>query len=289
MTPSLSIRRFFATLAVTFPLALLSAGAQSTEYPLGQVPPPKPGTGSVTGIVTDSAGNPLAGVLITIDDPKGHKHGELTTQGSGLYRFNDLDPTASFSMAFGRRGYAVEVRYGVSVDSNDERRVDVAMHKQINTLEAMKIIAAPPKGSSLAKKFLGSEEIAAANVNSAFDAIQRLRPVMLARHAGEMCMPPDTVLTLYVNGIRRPLFDPPDLSSLNNIGGGNNSNNNNNNSAQSQSHFATQDSAMHRVQDELSLIRAEDVLQVRYVSCEDFQSDIGHRNVIWVVLKPWAK
>jgi len=223
--------------------------------------------GEINGIVTDVDGHPLGGVLVTIQNNTKGRTGSLTTQSSGRYRFIPIDPGIPFELGFVKRGYFSEVRSGVSVESNDEVAVNVQLHpSSSHQLAAVKIVAAPPKGSALAKKIVGSDELVTANVPNLLDALQRLRPMMLQpQHSLGFCR---DSLSLYVDGIRRPVFDPP-----------------------ADSYDSTQARTWHKplsqiaFERELQWLRPGDIAQVRFISCDDYDPEITQRNVIWVVTK----
>jgi hypothetical protein len=145
----------------------------------------------------------------------------------------------------------------------------------VQKLERM-VVRAKPKGSILANKFIDSTEIAKAKVHSALDVITRLRPIMLMP-SHDICMTRDS-LSLYVDGVRRPVFNPiDDGSGPRRLVTRQGSNRN--------QVYTTGRTNEEVVQDELANIPASDIGDITFVGCDDYNNKIPRRNAIWLLTK----
>lgn len=222
--------------------------------------------GVITGRVVDKDGKPLEGVLVSIS-AKGLE-GSLITQGSGRFRFQGLPAGIPFNIGFAKRDFLMETRNNVVLNTAYEAVVNVVLRQtKVKTLKPITVVAAPPKGSRAALKYIGADEISKANVPNILQALQRLRPSMLVKHTSiSMCI--DSVFSLYVDGIRRPIFEPE------------------------YTEFDSTQARMRAVplsqvvfERELEWIEPKEIAQITYISCDDFVQGIPRRNVIWVVTK----
>ena len=75
----------------------------------------------VYGTVYDSAGNPMAGVTVTLDNPA-FGFSRTTTSGSdGSYNFAEVPPAEGYKVTATLNGRTVDVRGGIAVNVGDER------------------------------------------------------------------------------------------------------------------------------------------------------------------------
>lgn len=75
----------------------------------------------VYGTVYDAAGNPMAGVTVTLDNPA-FGFSRTTTSGSdGSYNFAEVPPAEGYKVTATLNGRTVDVRGGIAVNVGDER------------------------------------------------------------------------------------------------------------------------------------------------------------------------
>src|ERR1700722_8228612 len=82
---------------------------------------------SVSGVVTDKAGTPLANVAVTIRNVDTGAVFTTTTDGGGHYQAPGLPP-GRFEIRTAKQGFADETRTGVSVAGGQEASVDIQIH-----------------------------------------------------------------------------------------------------------------------------------------------------------------
>jgi len=251
-----------------------SIGAQSTPAP---APVSKPVTGVISGLVHDSAGKGIAEASVIVVDPRtGAEREPVHTVFNGRFAIPGLEVGVPYTLRILKLDYYPLVVNNVTIPDTKVLRPDYTMFpNDVQKLERM-TITAPKKGSVLAKKYIDSSEIAKAKVHSALDVIQRLRPIMLMP-SHDICITNDS-LSLYVDGVRRPVYNPTDDGTgprrLITRQGTNRG-----------QFYTTGRTNEEIVQDELSQIPAEDIGDITFVSCDDYDNKILKRNVIWLLTK----
>ncbi|HTM03948.1 MAG TPA: carboxypeptidase-like regulatory domain-containing protein [Vicinamibacterales bacterium] len=106
-------------------LAGVSALLLSTTALMAQAPNVLP-THTISGTITDAAGNPLAGVTVELTDVTAPDGARLaTSDGTGVYRFTGV-LTGIYVVTFRREGFTTEVR-NAQVTGGGETTIDVKM------------------------------------------------------------------------------------------------------------------------------------------------------------------
>lgn len=253
-----SSARALAILLFTGCIPLAPVFAQTTQTDLGVI----------AGIVHDSAGNGLASASITIVDQKGSEiHG--TTVFNGRFAIPGLHVGIPYTVKITKLEYDPITTDSLIIPANKVLRLNYTLQRNhTHQLENVSI-SQRPKGSKLAKKYLDATEIAKANVHSALDAVQRLRPIMLAANH-DICMTRDS-LSLYVDGVRRPVANPTSDGSPKVRG------------------MPTGLSNEEVVRSTLSEILADEVAEITFVACDDYNPKIPHRNAIWLITKRYQE
>jgi len=232
----------------------------------------------LAGLVRDSAGTGLANATITVINPKtGAEVQTGHTVFNGRFAISGLETGVTYQLKIAKFDYYTFVADSIVIPSTNVLRSEFVMHLDATAKLTRVTIKAPKKGSKLAKKFLEETEIAQAKVPSALDAIQKLRPIMLAP-SHDICINNDS-LSLYVDGIRRPVYNPTDQMGPRRLvtGPGN------------RQYYTTGRTNDEIVRDELAKIPAEDIWTVQYVSCDDYDNKIQKRNVIWLLSKRYKE
>lgn len=229
----------------------------------------------MAGLVTDSAGIGIAGATITIVNQKTGKETTGETTFNGRFAIPGLELGVPYTVRLTKLEHYPVIKEGLVIPESKVLRPTFVMHvNRVQQLERV-TVTEKPKGSPLAKSTLTATEIAKANVPNMLDAINRLRPRMLAP-SYDICVSRDS-LSLYVDGLRRPLFNPVEtggpLRTVTRLG---------TNRAIFQTTGRTNEEI---VQDELSQIPSEDIAEVIFVSCDEVNPDVPRRNVIWMKTK----
>jgi len=96
-------------------------------------------TGTISGVVTDTEGNPLPGASVTI---RGAQVRPLTTvtTAQGTYRFVSLSPANDYELTVELTGFKKVVRTGVIVQLNQNSAINIAM--EVGTLEEQVTVVA---------------------------------------------------------------------------------------------------------------------------------------------------
>jgi hypothetical protein len=261
-------------------VAALAGGTASAQGTAPAAKPAAPATGArgvISGLVRDSAGQGLGGATIVVVDPRnGAEREPVSAVFNGRFAIPGLEIGVPYILKISKIDYYPVVVEGVKIPDSKVIRPEIVMYSNdAQKLERM-TIRPGSKGSVLAKKTLEANEIAKAKVHSALDAIQRLRPVMLMPNR-DICITNDS-LSLYVDGIRRPVFNPRDDG----MGARRLVTRQGNNRGQ---FYTTGRTNEEIVQDELSQIPAEDIAEVKFVSCDDYDNKILKRNAIWLLTK----
>jgi hypothetical protein len=237
--------------------------------------------GVLAGLVRDSSGVGIGDATITVLDAN---TGEVRQKGhtvfNGRFAIPGLEPGIPYTVKVAKFDYYLFVTDSVVIPSTNVLRVEYIMYPDEARKLARQTIKAPPKGSKLARKTLEWTEIAEAKVHSALDAIQRLRPIMLMPNR-DICMTGDS-LSLYVDGVRRPVYNPTDDG----FGARRLVTRQGNNRGQ---FYITGRTNEEIVEDELRQIPAEDIAEVKFVSCDDYDNKILKRNVIWLLTKRYKQ
>jgi hypothetical protein len=76
-----------------------------------------PTTKTVSGLVTDKAGNGISGATVTLKDLQTGKTVAIYTGANGQYQFSDLDPHHDYQIQAGFKGVGSEARQVNSVDT----------------------------------------------------------------------------------------------------------------------------------------------------------------------------
>jgi hypothetical protein len=99
-------------------------------------------TGNVYGRITDSEGNPLPGVTVTLSGPAIAPMTTVTT-AAGIYRFPSVPPSTTYEIAAELVGFKKEVRTNVIVQVG--ANVDIAIVLEVGTLEeSITVVAMTP-------------------------------------------------------------------------------------------------------------------------------------------------
>ena len=75
----------------------------------------------VYGTVYDSAGNPLSGVDVTLENPAIGFTRNATTGSDGSYTFAEVPPAENYKLSASQAGKKIDVRSGITVNVGDER------------------------------------------------------------------------------------------------------------------------------------------------------------------------
>ena len=82
--------------------------------------------GSLTGNVTDPAGAAVAGASVSVVNLGTNVSKETTTNGEGIYQFNDLI-AGSYKVTITAPNFSTVVSEGVNIEVNNVRRLDVGL------------------------------------------------------------------------------------------------------------------------------------------------------------------
>jgi hypothetical protein len=75
----------------------------------------------VYGTVYDSAGNPMAGVTVTLENPALGFSRASTTGSDGSYNFAEVPPAEGYKLTAAKSGKKLDIRSGITVNVGDER------------------------------------------------------------------------------------------------------------------------------------------------------------------------
>src|SRR5438874_5331318 len=75
----------------------------------------------VYGTVYDAAGNPVAGVSVSLDNPSLGFARSTTTGSDGSYNFAEVPPAEGYRLTASRGGAKIDIRSGITVNVGDER------------------------------------------------------------------------------------------------------------------------------------------------------------------------
>jgi hypothetical protein len=99
-------------------------------------------TGSITGTVTDSAGQPIESVQIRVQNPRtGYDVGTLT-RASGFFVIQGIEPNSNYSITARRIGFAPVTRTGIVIGLGQTRREDFTLGRQAAQLSQVTVTAA---------------------------------------------------------------------------------------------------------------------------------------------------
>ncbi|MGH9582712.1 MAG: carboxypeptidase-like regulatory domain-containing protein [Bryobacteraceae bacterium] len=87
-----------------------SSATFGNDRPLIQKKGKAPTSRTVTGIVTDESGKPLAGALVTLTNGSTKEHREFFTKRGGQYRFEDLSFTIDYKVQASYKGRRSRVK-----------------------------------------------------------------------------------------------------------------------------------------------------------------------------------
>ncbi len=100
------------------------------------------GTGEIVGTVTDPAGAPLAGVMITVKQQSSGQVREVMTQSNGSYVATAL-PIGEYTVHAELANFQTEVREGIELQVGRQERVDLRLTLGVRT-DVVTVDAAPP-------------------------------------------------------------------------------------------------------------------------------------------------
>lgn len=289
------ILQLLALLAFMAPaVTLKTLEAQDTTQAGPPVPKQVP-VGAIIGIIRDSAGQPIPhAFILATRDSTGAKN-RVMADPKGVYVIDGLAIGDSYTLTVARTGYEPEMRSGVVVtdttpvtidfflDRNYQQKVDKAQPLPGMTIRAKK------GGSPLARKYLGYDEIQNAKVPNALTLIERLRPGFLGPEY-DICVTNDS-LSLYVDGIRRPVINPADDNAAFQAMGINTGVPASRSIQMGRNRgreITAEKTNEDYIREELEKIPREEVYEVKYVGCGDWDPAIGKRDVIWVTTL-WSK
>ena len=81
-------------------------------------------TGGIEGVILDSEGVPLPGVVVTVTGPSGKR--SMTTESNGTYRFPALQP-GTYTVTATLAGFKTMMETGITVGLEQTRKVDLRM------------------------------------------------------------------------------------------------------------------------------------------------------------------
>jgi hypothetical protein len=292
----LLISIFAVSATPTFVSAQDTTATTTPTTPAPATPAPRQvPVGAIIGIVKDSAGQPVPhAFILATRDSTGAKN-RVMADPKGVYVIDGLAINESYTLTVARMGYEPEMRSGVSVPDTTPVIIDFFLDRnyreKVEKAQPLPGITIKAKrgGSPLARKYLGYDEIQNAKVPNALTLIERLRPGFLGPEY-DICMTGDS-LSLYVDGVRRPPINPPDdnaafeamgvtlgMPASRTIQMGRN-----------RGRVITAEMTNEDiVRDELSKIPRDEIFEVKYVGCGDWDPTIGKRDVIWVTTL-WSK
>lgn len=73
------------------------------------------------GVVYDASGNPMAGVMVTLDNPAYNFSRTTTTGSDGSYNFAEVPPADGYRITAAKGDKKLDIRTGISVNVGDER------------------------------------------------------------------------------------------------------------------------------------------------------------------------
>lgn len=271
------------------------SAAKTTATPTITATPAPVQMGAIIGVVNDSAGVPIPYALILATrDSTGAKN-RVMADPKGIYAIDGIVVGESYTLSVVRMGFEPEMRTGVVLPDTSAMTIDFYLDRnpaeKFNKAQPLPGITVKAKkgGSRLAQKYLGYDEIQKVNVPDGLSLIQRIRPGFLGPEY-DICMTNDS-LSLYVDGVRRPPINPMDDNAAFQSMGVNlgitpsRSIQMGRNRGRTITAERTNEDI---IADELSKIPREEIYEIKYVGCGDWDPSIGKRDVIWVTTL-WSK
>lgn len=153
--------------------------------------------GRILGSVTDQTGGAVAGATVTILDTQRNLSRTLTTDAAGEYNAPNLLPGA-YTVSGAFQGFKTAVRAGVTLEVNQELRVDLVMQpgeqtEKITVTEAVPLVETTNAelGGTLQAQIISDLPLNGRN----FENLLQLRP-------GVMIYPGGSAWTQSTNGLR---------------------------------------------------------------------------------------
>jgi len=98
-------------------------------------------TGGITGFVTDSAGNPLENVQLSITNRTTGVTANATSRAAGRYSLSSLEVGGPYTLEARRIGFAPYTKSNIFIQLSQQDRLDVKMSAQAVTLSQLEIRA----------------------------------------------------------------------------------------------------------------------------------------------------
>ena len=94
----------------------------------------------VYGTVYDTAGNPLAGATVTLDNPALGFTRTATTGSDGSYNFAEVPPAGGYRLTASKGDKKLDIRAGITVNVGDERVILPPLREQAVTASAAPVV-----------------------------------------------------------------------------------------------------------------------------------------------------
>ncbi|HVF39015.1 MAG TPA: carboxypeptidase regulatory-like domain-containing protein, partial [Gemmatimonadaceae bacterium] len=174
------ITRLTRRLAVAF--VALMMGAMATESNAQGIT-----TGAISGIVTDSAGNALEGVQISVTNRTTGFSSRTISREGGRYLLQGLEVGGPYTVSARRIGFSPGERTNIEVALSQNLRVDFRLAQQAATLTAVEILSTPDvSASNTGTKTIVSDSVLQRlpNLNRNLADFARLAPQVSTAGAG---------------------------------------------------------------------------------------------------------
>ncbi len=103
----------------------------------------------VYGTVYDSAGSPMAGVSVTLENPALGFTRATTTGSDGSYNFAEVPPAEGYRLTAAKGGKKLDIRAGITVNVGDERVILPPLKEQAATTAAAPVVEKKAEGAAV--------------------------------------------------------------------------------------------------------------------------------------------
>ena len=263
-------------------------------------------TAIIRGTVTGGEGEPLEGVVVTLEDPDADA--TVVTRGvtgsRGQYWIAGVTEGSGYRVVFARLGLKTVRREDLSVAAGDTLTVDARLAEEAIKLDSMVVRGGgrSPLDARVRAPVTAAEIRRLAGIVTAQDLLRTLRPNAIASRVRECTR---MELKVFIDGVRTdwpmdtlfftraepdvqqrlldgvPLFLQRLVLSRSRVG----SMNRDDEAAREREGIAPPQSNMYAVWLALGKLRAEEIDKAEFLDCMDMSVPVLMRNAIWITTK----